>query len=327
MKKPLAILILALVAIPLLIASTFLLSLRGKATERDFWVAALTDDRLLDGIASLSALEGPGAERRVMIEGVAFDAPSLARAALAALPRKEYAQAAASLVDDMFGAKGASAQDAQEAFLSALSAQAPVFASAYLDSLPEAEGMPGPDDLSFRPKGLSSAELRRLAAPALEAAWREAAVGTVRDGMEDIQKARSAAGIPARPRSTLSASLSLSLFLGLCALIGSAFLYGGPWSERLVLMGVGVLLASLPALILGVAMRAGANAQGLVELIARSGGPAIPPAALSSAAGLLAWAKDILGGLSSSFLAIGIGGISLGALLISLRWPFAAREA
>lgn len=329
MRKFLAFVLALFLAIPMLIGSMVLISVRSWAVNRDFYKKALTDEALYAGIQDVPEIE---ASKTVVIGGTTFNAAALQSGVSAALPKEELKRLGGGTVDAVFDALEGKSSHAPAVDLhplkASLEANAAKFASAYAESLPAGESATiDPEDLSALPKGMTKAAYASALKPLVVASLSEAFSKV--DGRIDLSSVKATRAAMPFKRG-LSAAYAVAMIGNLaCALaiwLLAGLLWPKPWSGRLPFMG-GVLVASSLAIILiGIGGALAVNAQSVFSALRLFGFPSDLAGAGIQASGLKAYFAGLAAQMTRGFFIVGIVAASIGAAFISMRWVAAAKE-
>jgi hypothetical protein len=326
MRKFLAFVLALALAIPMLIGSLVMLSVKPWVLNRDFYKKSLTDDRLYASIDSLLAIEEKGS---VTLGGVSFDSAALRYALVKALPRADLKAFGSDAVDSAFNALESKTPGKKvvldySKLKASLKRNAKPFVSAYAEKLPAGTATAfNPSDLSSIPQGMGKAKFEASALPlvqqGIDSGFKESSFS-----FPDFSSAVESGPFKGNAVKAYSAAMFASLVMAFVAWILCGMLWPKPWSSRLPFMGGVLIFSSLGILAIGVAGSLLVNAQSVMHGLAFFDLP------LKASADQLAPFKGYIASLaatmSKGFFITGIVAASVGACLVSMRWVAAARE-
>ncbi|HUX39282.1 MAG TPA: hypothetical protein VMV44_15385 [Rectinemataceae bacterium] len=318
MRRLLAGLLYLFLGLPVAFSGLLALSVKPWALDPSFYRRAIEDQRLWTALRSPEALKG--VPERMEIGGYIFSGPALYGALQKHIPEAELKSLGGLAVDDIIGAlragRSATALDLRP-LKSSLSKNSRAFAADYLRSLPR--GLPtSSTDLRVLPEG-SAGKASSSAAQATENL-----IASIPDMVTpDVQtepRASSRGGLTVG-RGGLDRMSSSALAAGAVLLLGLGFLGGGGIGRSLSRAGRFLIIPSAIVLAAGIALSI-PGAPLALELVNRL--PKAPEASFVAALG--GWLGSWLGVAARSFFVVGLSGVSIGALLVSLRRIFEPRE-
>ncbi len=327
MRKFLAFLLALLVAIPMLAAAFFLISIQSWALDREFYKKALSGDEVF---SALEVAISADAFKDMDMGGVKVDNRALGKALFAALPREEIRKDVLRVVDTAFDAFEGKSK-ARELSLdgkrlaSVLEKNAKIFSKAYAEALPEGTS-PAFDaaDLAFRPKGMSAPAFAAKIQPIVDQGVAVAA-GKIREMKGVHIPDPAASGVPYGGNVIKAARFAFVgvLVAAAIVLMLGFLLWPKPWSGRFAYLGVTILVGSISCVLIGVVGGILFNLEN-IRAAAGAAGWSLPMEALTPE--LRGYLLELVGAMTRSFFITGIIGASAGAGILSLRWVAAARE-
>ena len=321
MKRFASTLLYLLVGLPLALSSLLALSLRPWAFDASFYKKALMDEKLY---AVLRAPESVSKVRdRIEIGGYVFSGPALAGALQAHLPEADLKATTGRAIDALVGdaAEGRlppplDLRPLKKAFARELLPLARTYLAALAKpgaALPSPAPLPpGTRDLSVLPSGVAPAEAEKTMAVGLGQV-----LASLPDELpygEGASMSRVNQALPGGPRAVLDRLAFVGSGVTAFLLLGLGFLGGGGLAASLARTGRYLILPSTLVLAVGTLLAIpGAQLIGIV--------PAEAQAVLGSpfAESLRSWLSSWLGVASRSFFVVGLVGVSVGGVLVSLR--------
>lgn len=320
MRRALSGLLYVFLGLPVALSALLTLSVRPWALDRGFYDRAIEDERLWTALRSPEALKG--APESVEINGYLFSGPALYGAFQRHLPEAELKALGRGAVEDILGAletrRPPTPLDLRP-LKARLSRDREALAADYFAALPA--GTPSSDsDLRTRAPTAAGTALVRSGSQAL---------GSLVDAIPDeaspqirVESGRSLVVFgPESTKTVLDRLARDSALAGGALLLGLGFLGGGGVGRSLSRTGRFLILPSALVLAAGLALSipgAPLFIQALEQIR-----PAPELGFLKSLGG---WLGSWLGVAARSFFVVGLSGLSLGALLASLRRIFEPRE-
>ena len=308
------------VGLPVVLSSLLALSIRPWALDRNFYSRAVDDPRLW--IALRSPVARRNAPAKVEIGGYVFSGPALYGAIQGHLPEAELKSLANGTIDEVFNAvdsgKSGLALDLRP-LKADLKKNSDAMLADYLSALPVGAPAELSTDLSQRPAGPTDAAL----------ADRDGkAVKSLIDSIPDeVRREFPASGGNRVDGARISAKdsfdrwSSTGVAAGAALLLGLGFLGGGGVGRSLARAGRFLMFPSALILAAGVALSI-PGAPVALDVAFRAGASAD----LGFLKALGGWLGSWLGIASRSFFVVGLSGLSVGALLASVRRILEPRE-
>jgi|GEM_PF-3231920 hypothetical protein len=327
MRKFVAFLFALFLAIPMLIASLFLISIQSWAFDRDFYKSALAGDEVFDAVENAVVAR---IDDQFDMGGMKLDSGAFGKAVFTALPRSELRAAVQGMVDSGFDVLEGKVPPSEamldtEGLARSLEKKSGLLAKAYAEAVPEASSAAADaSDLSVRPKGMSVDAFAAKIRPAVDKAVAEIAASLRRE-VKIGMSAEMARDLPFKGNIIKAVRVGFVVLLvgAVLVLILGALVWPRPWAGRFTYLGSVVLLSSLFVIAAGLASGAVLKLDGIIAGARMVG--ADLPAEFASAA-LSGYLADLVGRISRGFFITGIIAVSAGAGLLSLRWAAAARE-
>jgi hypothetical protein len=329
MRKFLAFVLALFVAIPMLMASFFLISMQSWMFDREFYKKALSGDQIFEAVQAAATLD---AEESFIVGGMKFNTQAFDKALFAAIPRAEVKSLVTTMVDSGFdvleGKTTATNVKLDTDKLAAmLKKNSPAFISTYAESVKEGSSPAfDPKDLSLRPKGMSPSAFKQKLTPIIDAGMTEFGAKLKTEfKIETPNVPRK--GMPFKGDIVQGIKVGFAMTLvaaGVILLLGG-LLWPKPWAGRFAYLGTVVMVSSVFVILGGIVGGIAVNSQSLVEG-ARLLGMPLPAQASEISASLRGYVADIVGTVTRGFFLTGIIAASVGAGLLSLRWVAAARE-
>ena len=317
MRRFLAGILYLFLGLPIALSGLLALSVRPWALDPGFYRRAIEDPRLWTALKSPEALKG--APESIEIGGYIFSGPALYGALQKHIPEAELKNLGGRAIDDIIGAvrsgRAAAALDLRP-LKNGLSKESGAFAADYIRSLPK--GLPdSPTDLRVIPEGAAGIKTEGPAQAA------EKLIGSIPDTVTphvEPERASQTRSLTVA-RGGLDRMASSALGAGAVLLLGLGFLGGGGIGRSLSRSGRFLIIPS--AIVLAAGLALSIPGAPLAMQIA-SHLPKAPEAGFVTALG--SWLGSWLGVAARSFFVVGLSGVSIGALLVSLRRIFEPRE-
>jgi hypothetical protein len=320
MRRFLSGILFLLIGLPVTFSGLLALSLRPWAFDRTFYSRAIDDERLWTALRSPTALKG--APDKVEIGGFTFSGPALYGALQRHLPEAELKSFATDAVDSFIRSADdgvpAAALDLRT-LKSTLTKNSAAISADYFAALPKGETRGILTDLRTRPPEASTASLAKRGNEAFASV-----IATIPDTVSPrMQGASPANGEPHRlsARSSLDRLATTGLAASAALLLGLGFLGGGGIGRSLARSGKFLIIPSSLVLAAGIALSV-PGAPIVLSIAAKA--QATSDLGFLQAIG--GWLSSWLGVAARSFFVVGLSGISIGALLASVRRILEPRE-
>jgi hypothetical protein len=320
MRRFLSGLLYLVVGLPVVLSGLLALSIRPWAMDKGFYSRAIDDPRLWASLRSPLVLKG--APEKVEIGGYVFSGPALYGALQKHLPEVELRSFAERSIDEVFNSidsgKSSVFLDLRP-IKASFTKNSAAIAEDYLAALPP--GSPGgtSTDISVRPGGMTDPLLVERGGKAFE--------GLAAAIPDEVKPDLSVADLGRAKGSTISARSffdrlsSTGLAAGAALLLGLGFLGGGGLGRSFARSGRYLMIPSALVLLTGLVLSI-PGAPIAVNLL--TGAQASADLGFLKALG--GWLGSWLGVASRSFFVVGLAGMSIGALLSSVRRILEPRE-
>ncbi|HUX41280.1 MAG TPA: hypothetical protein VMV83_08970 [Rectinemataceae bacterium] len=309
-----------LIGLPITFSGLLALSLRPWAFDKTFYSRAIDDERLWTALRSPTALKG--APDKVEIGGFTFSGPALYSALQRHLPEAALKSFATDAVDSLISVsdegKPAAALDLRP-LKSTLTRDSAAIAADYFADLPKGDRRGVLTDFRTQPPGTSSASLAKQGSEAFASV-----IATIPDSVNPkIQSGSIILGDPHRvsPKASLDRLATTGLAASAALLLGLGFLGGGGIGRSLARTGKFLIIPSALVLAAGIALSI-PGAPIVLSIAAKA--QATSDLGFLQAIG--GWLSSWLGVAARSFFIVGLSGISIGALLASVRRILEPRE-
>lgn len=320
MRRFLSGILFLLIGLPVTFSGLLALSLRPWAFDKIFYSKAIDDERLWTALRSPTALKG--APDKVEIGGLTFSGPALYGALQRHLPEAELKSLATAAVDSFIvGAndgRPAAALDLRP-LKSALTKNSGAISTDYFAVLPKSDSGGVLTDSRTQPPEDSTASLAKRGNEAFTRV-----IATIPDTVSPKTQGDSIA-LGETHRLSARTSLDRLATTGLAAsaalLLGLGFLGGGGIGSSLARSGKFLIIPSALVLAAGIALSV-PGAPIVLSIAAK----AQATSELGFIQAIGGWLSSWLGVAARSFFVVGLSGISIGALLASVRRILEPRE-